>query len=395
MGLLHQLFPNLPPMPEGDLQSDDGGFFDSIGSFFGGSGPSKESIAVGKLVKIVQQGPGTGSLYGAKRATERQMEIQRELSGQAHELTARLETAWTGQSSYGAYETIRSFADTADESSRLLNRNARHIQNQVDSFERMHNSLEPMPDPPPRKGAMDPDFSGRAKKRIRRYEQQAARNRDRYNYYVNDTRDNYGGIEESGPMPGQGGRRPRPPYPTPWGGGGGGPIPVPSSPGGRPGDWNSNISDPSRRGVDMGANPGYQGADYDGTSAAAAYGGAGGPGAGGLGAGGASGVGGLGAGADGMAAGGMAGVAGGAGAGGAGAGGAGAGAGAGAAGRGGAGGRLGGGMMGGGAAGGGRGQGADDQDRERKTWLQENDPEGLFGTDELTAPPVIGDDEYE
>jgi hypothetical protein len=52
---------------------------------------------------------------------------------------------------------------------------------------------------------------------------------------------------------------------------------------------------------------------------------------------------------------------------------------------GGAGGGLGGGM------GGGRGQGEEDGEHQRPSYLVEGDPESLFGTDEMTAPPVIGE----
>ncbi|WP_143219302.1 hypothetical protein [Actinokineospora bangkokensis] len=41
-------------------------------------------------------------------------------------------------------------------------------------------------------------------------------------------------------------------------------------------------------------------------------------------------------------------------------------------------------------AGGGRGQGGEDEEHERASFLIEDDPEAVFGTDEMTAPPVIG-----
>jgi hypothetical protein len=56
----------------------------------------------------------------------------------------------------------------------------------------------------------------------------------------------------------------------------------------------------------------------------------------------------------------------------------------GAGGRGGAGGPMGG-MQGG------RGEGDEDGEHQRPAWLVEGDPESLFGTDEMTAPPVIGE----
>jgi len=42
---------------------------------------------------------------------------------------------------------------------------------------------------------------------------------------------------------------------------------------------------------------------------------------------------------------------------------------------------------------GGRGQGEEDTEHVRPTWLLEDDPDELFGTDEVTAPPVIGGDD--
>jgi hypothetical protein len=51
-----------------------------------------------------------------------------------------------------------------------------------------------------------------------------------------------------------------------------------------------------------------------------------------------------------------------------------------------------GGGMGGMPLGGGRSRDEDDLERYAPEFLQEDDPEALFGTDEMTAPPVIGED---
>jgi hypothetical protein len=62
-----------------------------------------------------------------------------------------------------------------------------------------------------------------------------------------------------------------------------------------------------------------------------------------------------------------------------------------AAGRGGAaGGRGGAGMGGMGGMGAGHGQGGEDEEHARPSYLVEPDPDSTFGTDEMTAPPVIG-----
>jgi len=41
----------------------------------------------------------------------------------------------------------------------------------------------------------------------------------------------------------------------------------------------------------------------------------------------------------------------------------------------------------------GRGDGEDDSEHQSPSYLREDDPESVFGTDETTAPPVIGEDE--
>ncbi|MFC7618328.1 hypothetical protein ACFQV2_38135 [Actinokineospora soli] len=44
-----------------------------------------------------------------------------------------------------------------------------------------------------------------------------------------------------------------------------------------------------------------------------------------------------------------------------------------------------------GAGAGARGQGGEDEEHTRASFLVEDDPEALFGTDQATAPPVIGE----
>jgi len=49
----------------------------------------------------------------------------------------------------------------------------------------------------------------------------------------------------------------------------------------------------------------------------------------------------------------------------------------------------------GGAGGGaprGKGENEEDKEHERPSYLVEGDPESTFGSDQLTAPPVIGSD---
>lgn len=128
---------------------------------------------------------------------------------------------------------------------------------------------------------------------------------------------------------------------------------------------------------------GFSPSDFDSDTAAASLGGGAGAGAGGFGPSGAGSV--SGAAAAGLDTGAQSGAV----QPGAGAAGGAAGAGAGAGARGGG---TGGSMMGGaGAGGGGKGQGGEDRDRQRKAGLLQEDGQGLFGSDEAVAPPVIGE----
>jgi hypothetical protein len=44
----------------------------------------------------------------------------------------------------------------------------------------------------------------------------------------------------------------------------------------------------------------------------------------------------------------------------------------------------------GGVPGGRRGEGEEDEEHQRPSFLVEGDPDAVFGTDQMTAPPVIG-----
>ncbi len=49
--------------------------------------------------------------------------------------------------------------------------------------------------------------------------------------------------------------------------------------------------------------------------------------------------------------------------------------------------------MGGMPLGGGRGRGEEDTERKTPAYLEGGDPEDLYGSELLTAPPVIGDED--
>ena len=165
MGMLETLFPACRRRRVTPWR-DIGDFFDGLVGFFGSSGPC---AGVDRRRRAGQDGPqrprrGHGSITrhgppGSGRRAGRPRGTGARAGREARRRVVRAVVIPARQFA------IRSFADVADESSKVLTENARNIERQVDGFERMKNSLERgCPTPPPTKGAFNPDFSGRRRR---------------------------------------------------------------------------------------------------------------------------------------------------------------------------------------------------------------------------------------
>lgn len=351
------------------------------------------------LVRFIQQG-NARSLFEASVFAARQANAQRELAGDAYALAQLLESAWTGEASDAARARIRSFADATDQSARALTRNEQNLRQQIENFDRLKSSLQPVPEPHElqqqvQDAAMKGIFFGGHDplRIIRDYESAVEHNVNTYNAYWEQTDWNfqdldydYGEFEQfghdvsvgdrAGATPGGGWIPPEvgaPPELTPQGD----PIeiePVSEIP--EIGELEVSTQASGFTGPDMGVASGV-GAGAGGAAAAGgAFAGAGlgGAGVGGAGAppGSADLAGGKHSGAA-IPGGGQASAAGARVAASAGM----------------RGGMPMAGMMGAPAA---QGKGGDDEEYRKKGWLQENDSRGIFGLDEKTTPPVIGED---
>lgn len=352
------------------------------------------------LVRFIQSGSAQ-SLFEASMVAARHAAEQRDLAEDAYELVGLLESAWSGEASDAARDKIRSFAAVTDETASTLTRNEQNLQVQIDNFDRLKSSLEPIPEREQFQRQIVQNavqyfaFDDLAQQ-MREYESKVARNIQTYNAYWEQTDRNfstlsydYGELHELNDNT---------------------TVAVDNSKGsGVPGGWlppdYNPLDDVGPRDAGEDLEPLDEIPDVgtldDSTSASSftnpngtagtggvpgGIGAGSGPAAGtgaGVGSGGLSGTG-AGAGADlgaGKSTGATTPVPGGAGAGAARAAAAGGGVG-----RGGMGGM---GMMGGA---GGQGKGGEDEEYKRKGWLQENDADNIFGLDEKTTPPVIGAD---
>jgi hypothetical protein len=388
-----------------------------------------------EIYRQLTEGPGTPKLEYEQRLTNEERISEGERAEMIRSLANVIRTGWQGDAAESAYGASMPLAERALENTYKLDHAQDLLSRQIGSFTRARNSVQPVSDPPEMSVDEAFPFDVDHDKAVQDYQDSAQNNIAVYREYdgashYNEThlpQEYHGDIRESGDIsikgtdvikvgePGPGSGEPRDggpgdgPYPGSGGPGpggyrGDGPTGGPTGAGGGPGsqtaptDYRPAPSSayplptyplPGQSSPVSGSPPG----EFVGGVPVSGYGGGGygprgsrpggvggpgagrGPGAGGPGGGAARGPlgGGAGAGARAAEEAAIARRAAQAGASGA---------------------RPGGVGAVGGPAGVGRGKDDEDQEHKRKV-LIETDGEGVFGSDELTAPEVIGDDEYE
>ncbi|MEW2507195.1 hypothetical protein AB0878_42740 [Amycolatopsis sp. NPDC047767] len=413
-----------------------------VGIFSGGPEAQQQSANVGgrsidayTIYQRIHAGDPTSLNTGVSGAVN----LQKIHSGRVTEidnLNNKMDAAWQGGGATAAQAGAHPLGLWLQDSVNNLGKSHTYLNTQVECFGTVKSKVQDIPKDPPSAGFLDGvnPFSDKDDE-INSYNNNAKANVDAYNSYYSASGANAQGLPQYSAWQGNNLSNPGGPN-VPGGPGGGGKIPSMSGgPGGggtssfnpanmpkfdaKPTDFStshSGINDPNNpnnTGIPTGTyNPtgsdsttaqGFTPSSFD--SSGFGPGGAGGgfgPGGGfgaGAGAGGGSGFGGGGAGSGAVAGFGPGAFGGGFGPGGAASGAAaGLGAGEGAAGAGMRGGAMGGaagkagasGMGGMGAGGAKGGKGTEDEEHQTK-YLVEEDANELFGTDELTAPPVIGE----
>jgi len=395
-----------------------------------------------QLLEAVVNGPGTSSLEEARRVGGEQARNQTQLHDGTRDVMTALESAWTGGAADAARAKLQPLADSSTSASSSLERNSGLTQTQLDQFVSLKNSLDhEVAADPPTTGTYDDvtPWDTDTEEKVNQYNQKAQANLERYNAYNEQSTSNNAGrtidygqlgafdggdfkVDDSRPGPGDGGKvrgfdgrsdsggdgyRPppggvQPPIPSSGPPPAGPetpnhrpyevPRPQPSDPGFRPGQYDDGTRAAGYTPPQPSSYPGYQPPSFGpgtggGTNFGPGGGGTGfgpgfGPGTGGFGPGSGS-SGGPGSGSapgPGRGSGALApgqpgqvnrpGMPGGP---------------AGGAGRPGAPGM---GPMGAGA---GKGKGGEDEEHKRASYLQEADPDSVFGgTETKPVPPVIG-----
>ncbi|MEU4248521.1 hypothetical protein AB0F15_14055 [Amycolatopsis sp. NPDC026612] len=159
----------------------------------GAANPQASGLSPGQLVQAVRNGPGTESLQQVHQAGVDQSTYQRRLEQGTRELTADLESAWTGGASDAARERLRPLTASATSASTTLDRNSTLAQAQIDQFHQLKNSLHPdVTDQPPTRSAWDTatPWDTDTEDKINQYNQKAQENVERYNAYSQQSSSN-------------------------------------------------------------------------------------------------------------------------------------------------------------------------------------------------------------
>ncbi|HJQ48210.1 MAG TPA: hypothetical protein VJ870_18095 [Amycolatopsis sp.] len=426
----------------------------ALGRMLGGSQAiaGQATMSPEALVKMITQGAGPDGLVGEQQKNTSKAQVQDQIETATRQHMTTIESAWTGSGADAARDKLQAATVPVSASSQAMNANANTISGQIGAFGTLKNSLHTdVTDNPPQKGFWDDvtPWDTSTEDAINANNAKVQQNLQAYNAYTQASQANtpqiktdygqvtdLGGgdfqIQQPGTPPDKPGQGPNDPGTNIGGTGGGkrvGSTSVPSQPGrasigntpidadrtgiGLPpgsstgkdgGNISGSLDDTTRTsgyttpgssnyvptGFGSGYNPAGSGGSSDYSSGGFGPVGSGfGPvGSGGVGSGGGSAGGYGGGGASSGASTGSGALTGGkaTGAVGAEAGAAGAAAKAGAAGASGTAGRGGMSGMGGGHG----GKGGEDEEHQRPSYLIEEDPDSLFGTDEKTAPPVIG-----
>lgn len=417
-----------------------GGTVGGLAGFFsGGPQAHQAQTSVGgqaldarQIYQQISGGPGPASLQQGSATALDLQNAHQQRADQIAKLNEKMDAAWQGDSSQAAQAGGRPLQIWLNDSAQNLGTSSQYISHQAQDFAVVAQKVQPLPENPPSMGFVDHINPWSDKdSEIKDYNQKAQQNVDAFNAYYQASAQNAAGMPQYNGDPGKpisdggggnghsgdgggggaggggvtgGGGGGAGGTGSGGGGGGGGAGNLPKIGGGAGGTGSGGAG-----GVGSGiggAGGGYTPPNWDNTTAAGytspnttSTSGLGpntfsptsfgpGSGGGGAGGGGVAGFGGAGfgpGGAGSISAGSTTGAGPGSGSG---AGSAGAyGASGGRAGAAGAAGRSGTGM---GGMHGGKGEGAEDEEHETK-YLVGDDPNELFGTDELTAPPVIGE----
>ncbi|WP_410647962.1 hypothetical protein [Amycolatopsis sp. cmx-4-54] len=143
-------------------------------------------IVPADLVRMVKTGSGTASLGEAQRAGVLQAQEQQGIEADTLAAVARLENAWSGQSGDAARAGLRPLAQAATEASAALHVSQNTLANQDHAFQTTRDSMVEVSDTPPQRNVLDVASPWDTDTEIQLNERNAAiqRNNEIYNAFT-------------------------------------------------------------------------------------------------------------------------------------------------------------------------------------------------------------------
>lgn len=192
----------------------------------GAANPQAGGLTPAQLVQAVMTGQGTGSLQQTHAAGVEQAKYQVQLEDGTRGVMTSLESAWTGGAADAARAKLQPLAESSASASTSLDRNSTLAQTGIEQFHAMKKSLHPeVANQPPAKSAWDAGtpWDTDTEDQINQYNQKAQENLERYNSYAEQSSTNtagrtidygrlgtYGGgdfkVDDGGSGPGDGGK---------------------------------------------------------------------------------------------------------------------------------------------------------------------------------------------
>ncbi|WP_410655220.1 hypothetical protein [Amycolatopsis sp. lyj-112] len=143
-------------------------------------------IVPADLVRMVKTGPGTASLGEAQRAGALQAQEQQGIEADTLAAVARLENAWSGQGGDAARAGLRPLAQAATEASAALHNSQNTLADQDHAFQATRDSMVEISATPPQRNVLDVASPWDTDTEIQLNERNAAiqRNNEIYNSFT-------------------------------------------------------------------------------------------------------------------------------------------------------------------------------------------------------------------
>ncbi|GAA3574768.1 hypothetical protein GCM10022222_69140 [Amycolatopsis ultiminotia] len=166
----------------GDRASDVGNWFGDL--YHGNLGA--QAVPSSDLVQKVMASKGAPEWHQGSTQAANLAQKHNDISGRVQQLSANLESVWTGDGADSAQARIRPLSDVSAAASQTFTGNSQNVSGLAHGFDEMKASLQPMPQVPPHKNLVDTawPWDTDTEKQINDYNEVGQQNLARYQGYA-------------------------------------------------------------------------------------------------------------------------------------------------------------------------------------------------------------------